>query len=426
MTKCFDVVGVGFGPANLALAVAIEEEAPRIERLFLELEPKPVWQSEMLLANTDIQNHPCRDLVTLRNPRSRYSFLNYLFECGRIIQYLNFPRRFPLRKEYTQYIAWVADQFFDVVKLESRIVGISIEQHQGNNVYVVTSDEGHEARCRSLILGTGRSENIPSPFRTLDSESVFHTQQYLSGIKALSSHPRAITVIGGSQSAVEVILDLMKRFPEASICNYVRSYSLRLKDSSPFSEEGFFPEFIDYYYSASRSSKQVLDSYMHPTNYSCVDQDILEELYVQIYEQRLDGQQRVFVLCNRQVCSAVKDGDRVQLEIEEVHTKERERVEFDLVILATGYRDLGPRDSDEAFPPLLSDIIDRFHFTEDGYLKVNKDYSLCSKEDKTPPVFLNGLCESTHGIGDAGSFSLLSLRAITILNGIRRRIGMDS
>ena len=39
-----------------------------------------------------------------------------------------------------------------------------------------------------------------------------------------------------------------------------------------------------------------------------------------------------------------------------------------------------------------------------------------------PALFLNGLCESSHGIGDAGSFSLLSLRAKTIAESLRKQL----
>ena len=108
MTRCHDVLGIGFGPANLALAIALEEEGYDLDVHFLESRPGPSWQSAMMLDGSDIQNHPVRDLVSLRNPRSRYSFINYLFENGRLLAHLNLPVEFPLRKEYAQYVSWVA------------------------------------------------------------------------------------------------------------------------------------------------------------------------------------------------------------------------------------------------------------------------------------------------------------------------------
>lgn len=419
-TECFDVLGIGFGPANLSLAIALEEDAPSTTALFLEAQTDPVWQSGMLLDGSNIQNHPCRDLVSLRNPRSRYSFLNYLFEEGRLIEHLNLPVEFPLRKEYAQYIQWATRLVGANVELGARVTDIEIEDVAGLPAYVVTLVDGSRRCGRALVFGTGRTALIPAPFDDFDSPRVCHLTQYLQTVRTLTEPPASVAVIGGSQSAVEIVLDLAKRFPEARIVNYIRAYGLRLKDTSPFSEEGYFPAFTDYYFKAPRSSKQTLDAYMRPTNYSSTDADVLHELYTLIYEQRLDGEQRVSVLGNRQVCAVGATEAGLQFDVEELHTGIRTVEEADLVVLATGFRDLGPHPHQEAHPPLLRGVIDRFRFDADGYLIVGPDYSLRPHSDGTPPLYLNGLCESSHGIGDAGSFSLLSLRAAVIRDALRK------
>ncbi|MEV5546728.1 SidA/IucD/PvdA family monooxygenase [Streptomyces sp. NPDC052309] len=416
-----DVLGVGFGPANLSLAIALQEDLPEADAFFLEAAPDPVWQGGLLLDGSNMQNHPNRDLVTLRNPRSRYSFLNYLFEEGRLIEHLNLPLEFPLRKEYAQYIHWATRQFHPQVAFGARATEIAVAETDGTPEYVVTCADGSRRRARSLVVGTGRTPFVPQPFAGLDTPRVCHLTRYLHTVRDLDEPPRSIAVIGGSQSAVEIVLDLAHRFPQARIVNYVRKFGLRLKDTSPFSEEGFFPAFTDYYYRASRASKNELDAYMRPTNYSSTDADVLHHLYALIYEQRLDGDQRVFVRGNSEVRTADADGTGVRLKVEEVHTKDVSTDHADLVILATGFRDLGPHQGQEAYPALLSQVIDRFQFDDDGYLVVEPDYRLRPRTDGTPPLFLNGLCESSHGIGDAGSFSLLSLRAATILDGLRKQ-----
>lgn len=422
MSEVRDIVGVGFGPANLSLAVALDEEPTEASAVFLEAQREPVWQSGMLLAGSDIQNHPCRDLVFLRNPRSRYSFYNYLFEHGRLIEHLNLPLEFPLRKEYARYIQWVTRHFAHTAELGVRVEQITLTTAGGSPVYRVRTSDGGEVLGRSLVLGCGRSPLIPPPFADVRSPLIAHLTDYLPTVDRLTRPPRSVAVVGGSQSAVELVLDLSRRFPEASVVNYLRSYGPRSKDTSPFSEEGYFPAFTDYYYQANRSSKQLLDLTMRPTNYSAADQDVLEELYVRIYEQRLDGDPRIHVRGNREIESATAGPKAVELVTKEVHTGEAETARFDLVLLATGFRDLGPHEHQEPFPPLLADVIDRFRFDDDGYLAVNADYSLVPREAGTPPLFLNGLCESTHGIGDAGSFSLLSLRAATIREAVTRRL----
>lgn len=416
----FDVLGIGFGPANLALAIALEEGCPELGARFLEAQREPVWQGGMMLDGSDIQNHPSRDLVTLRNPRSRYSFLNYLFEENRLLEHLNLSVEFPLRKEYAQYIAWVTEQLRHVARLGAGVVGVEVESRAGEPVYAVTTAGGERYLGRSLVLGIGRTPYVPEPFDGVRSPRVFHLTDYLHRIRELPE-PRSVAVVGGSQSAVELVLDLAKRFPRARVVNYVRSFSLRLKDTSPFSEEGYFPAFTDYYYRANRDSKRELDAYLRLTNYSSADADVLKELYLLIYEQRLDGDQRVFIRGNRQVSRVDVGTGGVSLTVEERHTGEVDDDEVDMVVLATGFRDLGPGPRQEPYPPLLSGVIDRFRFDEYGYLVVGEDYGLEPAVAGTPPLFLNGLCESTHGIGDSGSFSLLSLRSATIRDGILKR-----
>ncbi len=207
---------------------------------------------------------------------------------------------------------------------------------------------------------------------------------------------------------------------------YTRSHSLKLKDTSPFSEEGYFPEFTDYYFRASREGKQALDAYMHGTNYSSADGDVLRELYLTIYEQELDGDQRVFVRGNHEAVGvAPETGGRIALDFLERTTGERISETVDFAVLATGFRNMGPGPHEEPCPPLMAPLAPLFATEPDGRLRVGADYALTPVGDGTPPLFLNGLCESSHGIGDAGSFSLLSLRAATLTDALTARLSAD-
>ena len=432
MTRRHAVLGIGFGPANLALAIALREEGYELGAHFLEARPGPSWQSAMMLPGSDIQNHPVRDLVSLRNPRSRYSFINYLFENGRLLDHLNVPMEFPLRKEYAQYVSWVAAHFSRVVDYGVHVTGVTLgRDDDGRALYTVTTSTGETFEARVLVIGTGRAPYIPEPFDTVDSPRVFHLTRYLPALQKLEElgvagegekSPRSIAVIGGSQSAVELTLDLARRYPRAKVNTLVRSLTLREKDTSPFSEEGYFPGFTEYYYRAPRERKDAMDAYMRLTNYSAADGDVLRELYRLIYEQRLDNDQKVFVSGSRQVCGIEARDDGVHLDVEELNTGEREQHQVDFVVLATGFRDLGPAAHQERVPALIRGVADEFAFDEYGYLQVGADYEVQSQDTDTPALFLNGLCESSHGIGDAGSFSLLSLRAKAIAEALRKRL----
>ena len=110
-----DVIGIGFGPANLALALCLEEQPPSIDgrtmqSLFLERKASYEWHPDMLLEGAEIQVPFLKDLVTLRNPQSHFTFLNYLRLHGRLLDFVNLRRWFPTRLEFNHYYRWVAAQ----------------------------------------------------------------------------------------------------------------------------------------------------------------------------------------------------------------------------------------------------------------------------------------------------------------------------
>jgi L-ornithine N5-oxygenase len=391
-----------------------------LDARFLEEGEDPLWQGGMLLEGSDIQNNPARDLVTLRNPRSRYTYLNYLYESDRLIEHLNLPARFPLRTEYAGYIRWARKHFDHLVHYGRRAERIEAVTHEGRPAYAVTTASGERYLGRSLVVGTGRTPYVPEPFDTVDDKRIFHFTEYLYRIEALPAPPALTVVIGGSQSAVEITLDLARRFPTGQVRDYLRAFAPRLKDTSPFSEEGFFPAFTKYYFDTPRTGKRTLDADLRPTNYSSADEDVLHELYQLVYRQKLAGEQRVFVSGNRRVRSVDQLGGRIGLTVEEVHSGELERVEADAVVLATGFRDLGPAPNQEPYPQVLAGVAQLLRL-DGGYLRISEDYQL--ETPGTPPLFLNGLCETSHGIGDAGSFSLLSLRAAAIAHRLAGLLG---
>ena len=93
-----DLICIGFGPASLAIAVALHDalengnpvlstRTPKIR--FLERQRQFAWHAGMLLPGTKMQITFVKDLATLRNPRSEFTFLNYLHRKGRLAVFTN-------------------------------------------------------------------------------------------------------------------------------------------------------------------------------------------------------------------------------------------------------------------------------------------------------------------------------------------------
>lgn len=427
-----DIVAVGFGPANIALAIALEEIGSEKSVRFLERRCGPTWHPDMLLDGADIQNNPLRDFVTPRNPMSRYTFVNYLHTEGRLFEYLNLGLHFPLRKDYARYIEWAARQFDALVEYGAEVASIDVRGTSRNSaapVYEVRTRSGKTYLARSLVVGIGRTPNVPRVFRALLGDRVFHFTEYLARIRSgeqIRKAPlRRVCVVGGSQSAVEITLDLMKRHPDCEIVNVLRNYGYRLKDTSPFSEHVYFPEFVDYFYGVSTQSKNRLWEELKYTNYSSADADVIHELYLKLYEQKLDGRNNVRLMPNRRVEQASRHQDGIWLDLREIHTGAVETMPFDMVILATGFRNLGSGEDSEPYPSLLDGLAKHLRITRESALHVGRDYGLSgwNEAEDLPPIYLNGLCESSHGFGDAGSFSLLSIRSDTIVRSLMKRLG---
>lgn len=428
-----DVIGIGFGPANVALAAAMEEMEFHPSTLFLEARPNVVWQPGMLFGGSDIQNHPLRDLVTPRNPRSRYSFTNFLFEHGRLFEHLNLGLMFPMRLEYAQYLAWVASHFESRTRYGCPVEDIRLVHDPVlGQLYEVEHSGGQIHRGRSVVAAPGRTPYVPPALEAAASPAIVHLTGYLQAFERLrAASPDGsglrIAVVGGSQSAVEILLHLGDELPQAELVGISRRFGYRLKDTSPFTGEVYFPEFVDSFFTADAQRKQKLRADLHATNYATADADVLDRLYRRIYMQRLAGAARVSIWRSTEIVAAHQAGARVTLETHQHDCNPSfGACDFDLVISATGFRDIGPGPEQERIPPLFTGIRDTLALDEHGCMRIGYDYSVLRTNNELPPVIANGLCESSHGMGDAGSFSLLALRAKTIVEKLRRSLGQPA
>ena len=423
--KILDCIGIGFGPANIALAVAMRERGFAGQVLFLEKEAGPSWQPGMLLPGTDIQHNPLRDFITPSNPRSRYGFLSYLEAVGRLFEFLNLDQPYPPRLEYAGYVRWVADQFADQVCYGESVSSISLTCTDGGGLYKVQSRSEGCWFARSLVFAPGRNPLLMPQLKPLLGKAAFHASEYLFALTKLEEAGaplRRFAVIGASQSAVEITLDLLTRYPNANIDLIFRGQGIKLKDTSPFTERIYFPSFVDYFHQAADADQLRMSSELWRSNYGAADHDIIAALYLRLYEQKVMGKDRIRVHAFQDVISAAHDGDAAILALGERNTGEVSEVRVDAVFAATGYRNFGVGPERELFHPLLTELAPMLKRRGDGSLHVARNFGLSSADADCgiPPIFLNGLCEATHGFGDAGSFSLLAVRSATVLNGIEQ------
>jgi len=411
-----DVVGIGFGPSNLALTIALDELAPtrgrRLRALFLERQSNYSWHGNTLVAQSELQISFLKDLVSLRNPTSIFSFVNYLHKHGRLVDFINLGTFYPCRMEFNDYLRWVASHFAhqcaygeDVLQIEPvlddrRITMLRIRSCDATG-------REHVRRTRSVVVSTGGTPRIPAVFNHLEDEPrVFHHAYYLERMAAwagIPDKPLRIAVVGGGQSAAEAFIDLNDGYPGAKVDLILRAAVLKPADDSPFVNEIFSPEYTDLVFNQPESERERLIREYHNTNYSVVDLDLIERIYGILYRQKVSGDKRHRFLGRRTIMVCEADAQGVELTLRDVATGEVERCHYDAVILATGYE----RTSHRRLLAPLAEYL--------GDFRVDRNYRVRATAPFEAGVFVQGFCQSTHGLSDT-LLSVLPVRAAEVAN----------
>ncbi|MFE2477905.1 SidA/IucD/PvdA family monooxygenase, partial [Streptomyces sp. NPDC059389] len=395
-----DLIGIGFGPSNVAMAIALSEHNARVGRHeavtahFFEQQPGFGWHRGMLIDDATMQVSFMKDLVTLRNPASQYSFLCYLQDKGRLIDFVNHKNLFPLRVEFHDYFEWAAAKVDDMVSYGHQVVSVEPVVRDGEVEYLdVTSRCGDELvvhRARNLVIGTGLRPVMPEGIERTDR--VWHNTDLLRKVDGLEgTGPTRFVVVGAGQSAAENVAYLHRRFPEAEICAVFSRYGYSPADDSAFANRIFDPQAVDEYFTAPEDVKRRLMDYHGNTNYSVVDIDLIDDLYRQSYQEKVLGTERLRFLNVSRLTAVEETPEGVRATVTCLVTGEESRVDADVVVCATGYLQADGLG-------LLGEVAGMCHRDDVGRVRVERDYRVVTDTELRCGVYLQGGTEHTHGI----------------------------
>lgn len=408
----YDLIGIGFGPSNVAMSIAVSEHNARVGRTesvtahFFEQQPQFGWHRGMLIDDATMQVSFLKDLVTLRNPTSEFSFLCYLQSKGRLIDFINHKNLFPLRVEFHDYFEWAAAKVDDMVSYGHEVVGVTPVVHDGTVEYLdvtVRSGEGLVVhRARNLVIGTGLRPQMPAGVERGDR--VWHNSELLKKVDGLEgTSPSRFVVVGAGQSAAENVAYLHRRFPEAEVCAVFSRYGYSPADDSGFANRIFDPEAVDQYFAAPDEVKTRLMDYHGNTNYSVVDIDLIDDLYRQSYQEKVLGTERLRFINVSRLVDVKETPDKARATVKSLVTGEETFLDADVVVFATGYSQADPVG-------LLGDVAERCLRDDEGRVRVERDYRIATDDDLRCGIYLQGGTEHTHGI----TSSLLSNTAIRV------------
>ncbi|KAF2712302.1 hypothetical protein K504DRAFT_201023 [Pleomassaria siparia CBS 279.74] len=456
-----DLVCIGFGPASLAIGVALHDaldgtdpsldvpglqgRAPKVA--FLEKQSQFHWHAGMLLPGAKMQITFMKDMATMRNPRSEFTFINYLFQKNRLVEFTNLNTFLPQRVEYEDYMRWCASWFDEVVQYDQEVIKVVPEQGPSGSGEITTftvisrnnlTGRTESRRAKHVVVAAGGRPNIPKPFPN-NHPKVIHSSQFSHvATKVLkdAQHPYNIAVVGNGQSAAEIFDFIHTHYPNARTRLLIKQGALRPSDDSPFVNELFNPERVDSTYSrasALRTSSIIQD---RNTNYGVVRIGLLEHIYETLYTQRVrygnnpdsEEQWPHNILPYRSVMNVenspvVKDGIRLHVRdqsplylsaVPDMEEK-KEILDVDAVFVATGYH----RDLHETLLQGSRDLMPGGN-VKDSKWQVSRDYSVQFADNKVSDdagVWLQGCCESSHGLSDT-LLSILAVRGGEIIRSV--------
>ncbi|RDG39278.1 lysine N(6)-hydroxylase/L-ornithine N(5)-oxygenase family protein [Streptomyces corynorhini] len=377
----YDFVGIGLGPFNLGLA-CLTEPISELDGVFLESKPDFEWHSGMFLEGAHLQTPFLSDLVTLADPTSPYSFLNYLKESGRLYSFYIRENFYPLRVEYNDYCRWAAARLSNV-RFDRTVTSVSYDE--SDELYEITAgDETY--RARHLVLGTGTPPHVPESCRGLGGDFL-HNSRYVQG-KAELQKKDSITLVGSGQSAAEIYYDLLS---ESDVHGYRLNWITRSARFFPLEYtkltlEMTSPEYIDYFHALPEATRYRLEAGQKGL-FKGIDSELINEIFDLLYQKNITGPVNTRLIANTALRSASYADGRYTLGLRQ---EEQER-DFSLttqgLVLATGYK--------YVTPAFLEPVADRLRLDGQGRFDVARNYSI---DTTGRGVFLQNAGVHTHSI----------------------------
>lgn len=386
-TRVYDIVGIGIGPFNLGLA-ALSDPVNDVDAVFLDTADEFRWHPGMMIEGATIQVPFLADLVTMADPTSPYSFLNYLKRTGRLYQFYIRESFHPLRTEFEQYCRWVAQQL-NTLRWGRHVTEVEHDEDGGYLVRATHTPTGsvEEYRARHVVVGIGTAPNIPATLSTNPGPLV-HSSNYLHERHRLRA-AASVTIVGSGQSAAEIYRDLLQTGNAQQQLDWItRSPRFFPMEYTKLSLELTSPEYTDHFHALPMQLRDQL-SHEQRNLHKGISSELIDDIYNTLYRQSIDGPTRSTLLTDTTLLSAqwCNENQRFTLALHHEQLGSNTHRTTEAVILATGY---APRD-----PKFLTPLGDTVARDSQGRLDVARNYSI---DHGNNHLFVQNAEEHTHGL----------------------------
>ena len=399
-------VGVGVGPANLSLA-SLMCLRPELHGLFLERRAEFGWHDGQQVAGAGLQVSMLKDLVSLTDPTSPFSFLAYLHDQGRIYHYLNARFESVPRMEFRNYLAWAAARNPNVVFGEE-VLAIDFD-----TVFRIRTNR-RELTADHVSVGVGNQPWIPPAGRPfLTDPRVFHVSEFTSRTTDVTG--QRVTVVGGGQSGAEAFLDLINRPADRlprRVCWVSRRPNFFPIDDSPFTNDYYMPDHSDYFASLPLSTRQHFNVQQLLTS-DGISESTLRQIYQQIYTHHFiyDRPDLIALYPHRELTGVTENPAGTGYELALSHGQHpdlTEHLDSDILVFATGFT---PHPM-----PFLQPLRHRL-LSEGGEIQIDDHYAVLWDGPSDHHLFLQNATRNQRGLADP-NLSLLAWRSQRILDSL--------
>ncbi|GKQ38145.1 lysine N(6)-hydroxylase/L-ornithine N(5)-oxygenase family protein [Streptomyces sp. A012304] len=416
-----DLVGIGIGPSNLSLA-ALTHPLTQLDAVFYEQRPTFHWHPGLLIDGARVQVPFLADLVTLADPTSPWTFLNYLRTHDRLYPFYIAERFHIHRAEYDAYGRWVADNLPGLhFRHQVDAVRWNHERHLFEVDYTHLDPDGEaealgRTYTRNIALGIGTEPHIPDPLRPLveaPGVPVIHAGDYLDHRTTLLAADH-VTVVGSGQSGAEIFLDLLRHRPVGhERLHWIgRTEAFAPMEYSKLGLEHFTPDYTRYFHALSEPTRDHLLTTQWQLH-KAIDTDTLAAIHDELYRRTLHGgwpdttlTPGVHVRTAGRIATT-----KIELHLEHLQQDTRTRLTTDAVVLATGYRERPLNRLLAGLDPYLRrDKADRPRIDEHFRLVLDPTITATGSA-----LYVQNAERHTHGVG-APDLGLTAWRSATIVN----------
>jgi lysine N6-hydroxylase len=386
-SQVYDFIGVGIGPFNLGLA-ALSQPIEACNAVFLDKREEFNWHLGLMLDEATLQVPFMADLVTMADPTSAYSFLNFMKHTNRIYKFYIRENFFILRREYNAYCRWVISQLSNC-RFSQEVLEVSYI----NGLYMLTvrdtkTKEIITYKAKKIVLGTGTQPYIPKNIRAKNLDKVIHTADYLYRKEELLKE-KSITIVGSGQSAAEIFHDLLPYTRNGLHVNWITRSDrfFPLENHARLTLELTSPDYVDYFYALPDAKRAQLLSKQNIL-YKGVNYDLINQIFNELYAmETTDGKVNVTMMANSELKDISSDNEQTyNLHFLQQEQDKLYKLSTNFVIMATGYKYIEP-----AF---LAGIEDRLERTAANMLDVKRNYTI----DKTQAeIYVQNAELHSHG-----------------------------